>query len=265
MLSTRETVEAFERDGFVLVERALDENQLSRAQQGVEWAMQHQAGSYQWIKQRTYEWFPEQPIFVELIEHPLPVRLAEMWLGVDFHLIAAQCSRNTKDDPYAPGAMQIHADTCFFPQPAQRESEVEFHRSGFSAMWYLQDTPLEMGPTELIAGSHIGEQTYQDSELTPEMLFRRPIPAGSLLFFNHHTWHRGALNATDTPRDLITNAYARPEIEKVQLTTPQPDGSQVYVECRDLLVEASPLLRQLLRDRTAAMSTPREIGEAVHA
>ena len=246
MLDTREMIETFERDGFLLIERALDERQLSAAQQGVEWAMQHQTGSYQWIKQRTYEWFREQPIFVELIEHPLVIRLAEVWLGVDFHLIAAQCSRNTREDPYAPGAMQIHADACFFPRPEQRESEIEFHRSGFSAMWYMQDTPLEMGPTELIPGSHIGEQIYQDSAVAVEMLFRRPIPAGSLLFFNHHTWHRGALNNTDTPRDLITNAYARPEIEKSQLTTSQPDGSQLYIECEELLAEASPLLRQLL-------------------
>src|SRR5262245_45180114 len=105
-------VEAFDRDGFVLVEGVLDARQLAEAQRGVEWAMKNVAGSYKWIKQRTYEW-TNHPIFAELIEHSFVLEFGHALLGGDFHLIAAQCSRNTRE-LYAQ-VTTIHQDACFFP------------------------------------------------------------------------------------------------------------------------------------------------------
>jgi hypothetical protein len=53
----------------------------------------------------------------------------------------------------------------------------------------------------------------------------------SLLIFNHKTWHRGtpAGNRADGPRDIITNAYARPAIMKTQLLEPaSPVGTHAH-------------------------------------
>lgn len=238
-------VDSYERDGFVVVDRLLDGRQLEAARRGVEWAFQCPQEKYRWIRQRTYEWFDRHPIFVELIEHPLVIAFAGEILGPHFHLIAAQCSRNTREEPYAPGAMKIHQDTVFYPPQARRKPDVPDHRYGFSAMWYLQDTPLAMGPTELIAGSHRSSQQHSDEEASG-VVFRRDIPAGSLLVFNHRTWHRGARNGTGTPRDLITNAYARSEVDKVQLASTRADGKEGYVPCQELLKSASQILEQLL-------------------
>jgi hypothetical protein len=239
-------VEAMEQNGFVLAETVLAPAQIAQAQHAVDALMAEPPKRYRWIRQRTYERFVDYPIFAELIEHPLVIAVARQWLGNHFHLIAAQCSRNTREDPYAPGAMKIHHDGVFFPQ--QPEPGVPGYRHGFSAMWYVQDTPLEMGPTELIPGSHRVDHGYADDQVTPEILFRRPISAGSLLLFSHYTWHRGASNQTDQPRDLITNAYARPQVAKVQLTTPSPDGKEQYVPPEGLLTGGSEIMRQLLTE-----------------
>lgn len=238
----------FTRDGLAFAERLLTPAQVAAAGRGVAWAMAHAGGPYAWIKQRTYEW-REHPIFAELIEHPAVIGFARGLLGEDFHLIAAQCSRNTREDPYAPGAMAIHADEVFYPRPERKAAGVADDRYSFSAMWYVQDTPLAMGPTEFVPGSHTAGKRYTDSELTPDRLWRRAIPAGSLILFNHRTWHRGARNATGTPRDLITNAYARPEVEKVQLTVKGEDGRERYAVPEGLLEDASPMLKMLLRKR----------------
>ena len=73
-------------------------------------------------------------------------------------------------------------------------------------------------------------------------------PAGSLLIFNHRCWHRGALNHTDRPRDLITNAYARPvlTLEHLQVTR---DGVLAYDEPRELLAVCTPRVREMLKAR----------------
>jgi hypothetical protein len=238
----------YDRDGFLFVESLLDARQLAAAQAGVAWAMANAAGPYRWIKQRTYEWLDTHPIFVELIEHPFVLEFAQRILGPDFHLIAAQCSRNTRDDFYAPGVTNIHQDACFFPAPGRElpGAGVAPHHYGFSAMWYLQDTPLEMGPTETLPGHHL-RGPYTNADIDERDVWRRPIPAGSLLLFAHRCWHRGALNHTDRPRDLISNAYARRVIDKVQLYAPQPDGQQAYREPLAQMTRFSPTMRDLVR------------------
>ena len=142
--------------------------------------------------------------------------------------------------------MALHQDKPFFPQ--RLADNVPDDRYGFSAMWYVQATPLEMGPTELVRGSQIAPQDYSQDVPDESRLFRQAIPAGSLLLFNHRTWHRGAMNQTDRPRDLITNAYARPEVHKTQLTKTLENGRQEYVLCSDLIGSASDIMKQLLME-----------------
>jgi ectoine hydroxylase-related dioxygenase (phytanoyl-CoA dioxygenase family) len=240
-------VSEFESQGVVLIESLMTPTQIVSAQAAVEWAMSQEQEHYKWIRQRTYEWFETHPIFVELMEHPLVLEIAEKILDSDFHLIAAQCSRNTRDDPYAPGAMNIHHDKVFFPTEEKTSESIPPHHYGFSAMWYVQDTPLEMGPTELIPRSHVTEECFSEDVLDGVEMFRRSIPAGSLLLFFHRTWHRGALNQTDTPRDLITNAYARRAIGKVQLTSPLENEDDRYVPCEALIANASESIGKMLR------------------
>ncbi|MDA0839161.1 MAG: phytanoyl-CoA dioxygenase family protein [Planctomycetota bacterium] len=246
-MNPNQLVIEFESQGVALIESLMTPTQIVAAQTAVEWAMSQKQERYKWIRQRTYEWFETHPIFVELMEHPLALEIAGRILGSDFHLIAAQCSRNTKDDPYAPGAMNIHRDKVFFPTDEKMTEGILPHHYGFSAMWYVQDTPLEMGPTELILRSHLTDNSYRQDALDGVELFRRSIPAGSLLLFFHRTWHRGAWNQTDTPRDLITNAYARREIDKVQLTSSLENEGDCYVPCEQLLKISSESIRKLLR------------------
>jgi hypothetical protein len=237
----------YDRDGFVFLESVLDARQVAEAQRGVAWAMDHVGGSYKWIKQRTYEWFREHPIFVELLEHPFVMEFADAVLGHDVQVIAAQCSRNTRE-PYIGGLTAIHQDACFFPTADRLLPGVPLERYSFSAMWYVQDTPLEMGPTELAPGLHRENRPITNGDLTDRMVWRRSMPAGSLLIFNHRAWHRGAVNHTDRPRDLITNAYARPVLTLEHLQVNQ-DGAKEYREPRELFAECGPRVREMLRAR----------------
>ena len=245
-INCRQTLDSFDTDGWAIVEGLLTKNQVVRAKRAVEHALAQPWPVSPWIRPRTYQWHEEHPIFIEIMEHPFAVEFARGWLGGDFHLIAAQCSRNTRDAFYAPGADGLHQDAVFFPRAERREEGVADDRYSFSAMWYLQDTPLEMGPTELVSGSHNAGIDYSGKMYVT--VFRQAMPAGSLLLFNHRTFHRGAPNNTALPRDLITNAYARRAVEKVQLTTPQAAGGEMYMPCNPLLDDCSNVLRQLLAE-----------------
>jgi hypothetical protein len=103
------------------------------------------------------------------------------------------------------------------------------HKLGFSAMWYIRDTPLEMGPTQLLRGSHLSPSTRTKEEALNEEqdLLSSPalsvastvVPRGSLLIFNHRLFHRTDPqgNRCTLPRDIITNAYSQHWIRKTQL------------------------------------------------
>jgi hypothetical protein len=254
-LKIEKMTEVFAANGWVAVQGLLSFEDVAEAKRAVAWAMQQPSEVSQWIRPRPYEWFREHPIFVKIIEHPVVIEFARAWLGPEFHLIAAQCSRNTRDAFYAPGANKLHQDTVFFPHEERRAGGVADDRYSFSAMWYMQDTPLVMGPTELVTGSqHCASEPALEGPLALP-LQKGAMAAGTLLIFNHRTWHRGAPNGTETPRDLITNAYARLEIDKEQLATPQTDGTSRYVPCDALLNGNTPILRRLLGVRDSISPT----------
>lgn len=236
-------VDKYCRSGFVVIDPLLQGESLAKAQAGVNALMDNARADLKWIRQRTYEHFAAHPVFVDLLIHPQVMAFANHLLGDDFHAVAAQCSRNLRDDPYTVGAMNIHRDRVFLPHdPVQRP----LWRHGFSAMWYMQDTPLAMGPTELIPGSHLSDVEVRNEDLAAgEDTWHQPMPAGSLLLFSHATYHRGALNNTDTPRDLITNAYTTRAIDKVQLTV-KVDGEKRYVPYKPLLAQGDAAVLQLL-------------------
>ncbi len=245
--------DTFKRDGMALLPSLMSPAQLAAAQRGVAWAMETQGG-HKLIKARTYEWFREHPVFVELLEHPVVIGLCERVYGDDYHVIAAQCSRNIKAGFYAPGADKFHNDAVFFPKAERMVKGVPLENYSFSAMWYLQDTPLEMGPTQLVPGSHVEYEKAYSEEDVPGLVaagrfFNQAVPAGSLLIFNNRTWHRGRANGTDRARDLITNVYALPAVEKVQILTAQADGTQRYVEPERLLGVGSERVREMLKAR----------------
>src|SRR5689334_5337905 len=109
-MDLQQVVTDFQRDGVALCPALLDADSVAAARDAVDWAIANRTTDYKWIAQGSHEWFREEPVFVNIIEHPLVIDFARACLGPDFHLIAAQCSRNTKADPYAPGAMAFHQD-----------------------------------------------------------------------------------------------------------------------------------------------------------
>ena len=249
MLSANEIVKTLQRDGVIMIENQLDDERCRQALEGIEWGMRNKTGKYKFHRERTYEWFREFPIFIELIEFPLVIEVAEVYLGTEFHLICAEVFRNQRGNHYLPGVKKLHQDEVFFPTQPNLKADIHSRPFGLTAQWVLLDIPPEMGPTEFIVGSHTSSENYTNEDLTAKNSFTRFFPKGSIIFYDHRTWHRGTDTFTETNRDLVQNCYAIPAINKVQIMTLQPDGEEIYIPCEELLANGGDTLRKLLRPR----------------
>jgi ectoine hydroxylase-related dioxygenase (phytanoyl-CoA dioxygenase family) len=246
-MTTEQIVEALLQDGVVMIEKQITDEQCNRALAGTEWAMKNKTGPYEFHRQRTYEWFEEHPIFIELIEHPLVIEICEAVFGEDYHLICAEVTRNQKDNHYLPGTKKLHQDGCFFPKQPELAGDIYNRMYGFTAQWACLDITPEVGPTGFMMGTHHSRQKFTNEDLNPENSFTNFFPRGSLILYDHRTWHCSADNQTETSRDLPQNCYARFEIDKEQIKTPMPDGPEEYILCDELMHVASDAIKKLLK------------------
>ena len=140
--------------------------------------------------------------FVELMCHPVPMRIWQRILGADF--ICSTWSSNT----VMPGAggTYWHVDHPYWtiapPYP------VELALTG-QTTWYLDDFTLENGATKFIPGSHrrdhmpLHEGSYDDEGVTVV------APRGSLILGHGACWHSMGTSHTDAPRTAIFGRYGR--------------------------------------------------------
>lgn len=146
------------------------------------------------------DWFVQS-----VICHPQVAGAVRCLLGKDFGL---------------PILMSSHRVEC--PQPAQ-----EWHRDGGSkwgpqvnylqVFYYPQDTPTEMGPTELLPGSHhlFSLSTYMGHYGSIMGARYAECPAGSILITAYNIWHRRGRSTAPAVRHNLKYNYWR-------ITPPEP-------------------------------------------
>ena len=128
-------------------------------------------------------------------------------------------------DPAVDGAMQsilgrgyyMHPHRHCHYRPPGGEGQT-LHKDGFSkrrhrtrwtlAMYYPQETTLEMGPTAIVPGSH-----YFNTEAagTAREEMALPVPAGSVAIVDYDIWHRGTANESDRKRYMVKFLFVRME------------------------------------------------------
>lgn len=246
MANVEQIVKSLLQDGVTIVEDVLTDDQCRQTLDGIDWAVRTQEGPLPLQRQRTYEYFKEHPIFVELIEHPLAIAVADACLGPNYHLICAEITRNEQNNHFLEAVKDIHQDHCFFPDDSRALQDMKLRMYGFTAQWVAHDIPPEMGPTEFIVGSHVSPRRYLNEEAPSCINFRNHFPKGSLVLYDHRAWHRGTNNHAATPRDLTQNCYALHAIDKVQIVTKHENGSSSYVPCTELLETGTDTIRKLL-------------------
>ena len=241
-------VEQFDTEGFCVILELLDEAQLERQRQALApWVDAGPMGRNVFEGTRThriYAMLAKDPVFAELVAHPVSLAWAEHFLGQSCLLSAC---------------LAIHLQPGESAQPWHTD---DGHTSltpphdllGVSTFWALDDTTVENGATEVLPGSHRWSETefpgvLRDQDFAtgadvagdpgshPDAV-KVIMPAGSLMIARGDLWHRGGANRSDTARCLITPQYCagwlRP-LESMLLSVPPERAAALPERVRELL------------------------------
>ena len=176
-------------DGFLMLEGIVPEDINRRTLEFVE-----KYPSGQPIEIMEEDWFVEN-----VICHPAAAGAVRSLLGKDFAL---------------PNLMANHRVEC--PQPAQ-----EWHTDGGSkygpemnylqVFYYPQDCPRDLGPTELLPGSHF--LSLRQHEMARyggiKGSYHAVAPAGSVFLTVYSVWHRRSVSLRTGIRNALKYNYWR--------------------------------------------------------
>ena len=156
--------------------------------------------------------------FVHLLENQPLLALAERLFGTDTHIIALQGHRMVKGDEI----LSFHSDEIYYPRPETAGDDAPYPPiiAVINCHYYLQDTPIELGPTHVVPGSHLagrqprpGTPSAPGDGTPPTWRGRGAVAAvckaGDCVIYNNQTWHSGGKITSDATRLAVVPSYAR--------------------------------------------------------
>lgn len=189
---------------------------------------------------RVYAMLAKNPLFSELVTHPVALALAEHFLGESCLLSACLAI----DLQPGESAQPWHTDDGHVAIPAPHDI------LGISAFWALDDTTVDNGATEVLPGSHrwskhdfpgvLRDQDFAN-DANPDVgvdsgfhadAVKVTLTAGSLMIARGDLWHRGGANRSDSPRLLVTPQYCAGWLRPLEtmLLTLTPEQVAVFPE-----------------------------------
>jgi len=220
----------FERDGYVIIERALDRSQLAAlvaALAPYEAALPTGRNDFEGTKtRRVYSLAGKGDVFMALAEHPSIVAMLDRLLMPHWLLSNLQSIRILPGETPQPW----HADDTFYPLPRPRSM-----RLAVSTIWALEDFDDENGATEIVPGSH--RWAYESPDASSKTV-KAIMPAGSVIVFDGALWHRGGLNRSNRTRLAISPQYCQPWL--------RPQESMLLIAPPDRARHMSPRARSML-------------------
>ena len=188
--------------------------------------------------------FNREKTFLDMIDRPGVIELAEATMGSQCHIIGETAWRSH------PGhnGWSPHTDRIFVEMPEDMAMDPRFTLPIYlcTAHFYLNDITLDMAPTWVIPGSHKSGRalswgkeaspTWHDRELEPVL-----CKAGDVLFFRSEVWHTGSKNTTDDrTRYLLQVHYAN------RIVAQQFSPYLTFQFSPEVLSNATPRQRRLL-------------------
>ena len=224
-------VDDFQRDGYVILPRALDRaalDQLIAALAPFEAERPMGRNAFEGLRShRVYSLAGKGAAFLALAEHPAILAVLDRVLLPNYLLSTMQSIR------LHPGeaAQSWHTDDGFYltPRPHPRTLAV-------TVIWAIEDFTADNGATELIRGSHRWADDHPDARGAAGIA--AVMPAGSALVFDAALWHRGGANRTRATRLALSPQYCQPYL--------RPQESQLLIVPPDAARGCSPRMRALL-------------------
>jgi ectoine hydroxylase-related dioxygenase (phytanoyl-CoA dioxygenase family) len=244
---TAEERERLDRDGYVVLEDAIDRGLLRALRDAIHAQFDRegeQAGAEfktEANAHRLANLVNKGEVFRRAIALPRMLEGVRHVLGADAKL----SSLNARSaDPHSEDGQPLHVDMSAIPD-----------ERGYwvcNTVWLLDDFTAANGATRVVPGSHRWRQRPQDVLADP----MAPHPdqvlvlgrAGGICVMNAHTWHGGTANRTDAPRLAMHAFFCRRDKPQQQYQKQLLDAevqAGLTPELRDLLAIDDPLNDEL--------------------
>jgi hypothetical protein len=213
---TQGMVRALEEEGFALAAAALPPGLVDTARRSIDtlqplhWDEVHEAGGRHMDRYLCV--FNRDPFWLEFLDRPGIIDVAETTLGHDCHVIGQTAWRSHPGFSGDP----LHADyvpvTCTSPSAARALRIPIFI---LTAHFYLCDVTPDLAPTAVLPGSHRAGRAPRANE--SQWNGREPVAvlarAGECLLFRSDLWHSGSVNThPNRIRYLLQVHYGRREM-----------------------------------------------------
>jgi ectoine hydroxylase-related dioxygenase (phytanoyl-CoA dioxygenase family) len=188
----------FERDGFVIVEDALDADAVERVTAAVDrvWAQERPDRS----ALHLLGFLGRDPAFVELTDHPRTFPLVHALLG--WNIYVYHCHLDVHPPLHEPPRWRWHQDG------GRQNVELESPRPRLSVKvaYFLTDVDgPEQGALRVVRGSHLRDTLPTDRE--PEQAEPLLVRAGSAVVFDRRLWHARGDNRSERTRKALFYGY----------------------------------------------------------
>ena len=203
-----EMAQAIHEDGFALIPGVLTPEQVEQARQKID-ELEPFGFDREGITDHYKCVFNRDPFWLEFLDKPGVIDLAEATMGRECHIIGQTAWRSH------PGhdGWQPHTDRVFIELPEDVASKVQLPVYLCTAHFYLSDIDEDLCPTYVIPGSHkSGRSLSWGKDPDPHWNGKGLEPvlckAGDVLFFRSEIWHSGSLNRSDRTRYLLQVHYS---------------------------------------------------------
>jgi ectoine hydroxylase-related dioxygenase (phytanoyl-CoA dioxygenase family) len=195
--------DAIERDGYTILERAIDDALVDELVAGIDRLMVDLGvpyGSNAFLGEHTRRIFnllPRDPVFAQVPVHPSVLPLVERVLDSQCLLSSLTAIEMNPGQEHQP----LHADdgSIALARPHQPIVCV--------AIWALTDFTEENGATRLVPGSHRFDRKPRKGEEADTIT--AAMPKGSVIVYNGSIWHGGGDNASTARRmGIVVNHCA---------------------------------------------------------
>jgi len=225
-------VVALARDGYTIVERVLDDDEVDALVEDLRFledtfAIVPADNSFEGSSTlRIYNLLAFGPRFEAIPVHESVLPIVEHVLD-DGCLISSLSSIAIR-----PGetAQPIHADDQLIPLPKPHPATV------CNTMWALTDFTAANGATRVVPGSHTADHSPDYGH--PYESIAAEMPRGSVLVWHGSLWHGGGANTTDETRVGIATNYCAGYLR-------QQENQQLGLP-REVVARFAPRLRRLV-------------------
>jgi ectoine hydroxylase-related dioxygenase (phytanoyl-CoA dioxygenase family) len=226
----KEWMDAFHRDGFLVIPNVLSLQQCEALKNDLETAL-HQvmsAGEARTSKRIIKRMFERSQANLELFDLEPIVTFAEHLIGdtngADYSMFAGIPGANVvhvihnnsfKLPPKTNGLAgnQWHQDDTphVLSLDGKPLTNIRLNVLAFTVNYYLTDVLTEAnGPTQVIPGSHLFGKFCDGNVSEYEDQIQSCLgPAGTAVCFNNQVWHRGSRNSSQVPRYITQITYAK--------------------------------------------------------